>query len=70
MVFLGGGAYGSLPDAAIWWCLRTGGGGVLTSHNQGGIALLWKESHPRYEVELARIATPKLLTFQLVTGDE
>jgi hypothetical protein len=23
--------YGSLPDAAIWWCLRTGGGGVLTS---------------------------------------
>ena len=28
--FLGGGAYGSLPDAAIWWYLRTGGGGVLT----------------------------------------
>ena len=27
-----GGAYGSLPDAAaIWWCLRTGGGGVLTT---------------------------------------
>ncbi len=25
------GAYGSLPDAAIWWCLRTGGGGILTS---------------------------------------
>ena len=25
------GAYGSLPDAAIWWCLWTGGGGVLTS---------------------------------------
>ena len=24
------GAYRSLPDAAIWWCLRTGGGGVLT----------------------------------------
>jgi hypothetical protein len=24
------GAYGSLPGAAIWWCLRTGGGGVLT----------------------------------------
>ena len=22
--------YGSLPDAAIWWCLWTGGGGVLT----------------------------------------
>jgi len=29
--FFGGGTYGSLPDAAIWWCLRTGGGGVLTS---------------------------------------
>jgi len=27
------GAYGSLPDAAIWWCLRTGGGGVETSQN-------------------------------------
>jgi hypothetical protein len=41
-----------------------------TSHNQGGIALLWKENHPGYEVESARIATPNLLTFQLVTGDE
>jgi len=29
--FFWGGAYGSLPDAEIWWCLRTGGGGVLTS---------------------------------------
>ena len=28
--FFGGGAYGSLPDDAIWWSLRTGGGGVLT----------------------------------------
>jgi hypothetical protein len=28
--FLFLGAYGSLPDAAIWWCLRTGGGGILT----------------------------------------
>ena len=41
-----------------------------TSHNQGGIALLWKENHPGYEVESARIAMPNLLTFQLVTGDE
>ena len=40
------------------------------SHNQGGIALLWKENHPGYEVESARIATPNLLTFQLITGDE
>jgi hypothetical protein len=29
-MFFGGGAYGSLPNAAIWWCLRTGGGGVVT----------------------------------------
>jgi hypothetical protein len=42
----------------------------VTSHNQGGIALLWKEDHPGYEVESARIVTPNLLTFQLITGDE
>jgi hypothetical protein len=41
-----------------------------TSHNQGGIALLWKESHLGYEVELARIATSNLPTFQLVTGNK
>ena len=26
--FFWGRLHGSLPDAAIWWCLRTGGGGV------------------------------------------
>ena len=41
-----------------------------TSHNQGGIALLWKENHPGYKVESARIVTPILLTFELATGDE
>ena len=40
------------------------------SHNQGGIALLWKENHQGFEVESAKIVTPNLLTFQLVTGDE
>ena len=35
-----------------------------TSHNQGGIALLWKESHPGYEV------AQNLLTFQLVTDNK
>jgi hypothetical protein len=30
LCFLGEGACGSLPDADIWWCLRTGGGGILT----------------------------------------
>ena len=29
--FLGGGAYGSLPDAAIGRGRRSGGGGILTS---------------------------------------
>ncbi len=42
----------------------------VVSHDQGGIALLWKENCRDYEVESARIATPNLLTFQLVTGDE
>jgi hypothetical protein len=37
-------------------------------HNQGGIALLWKENCGDYEVELACIIMPNLLTFQLVTG--
>ena len=41
-----------------------------TSHNPGGIALLWKENHPGYKVESAQIVTPNLLTFQLVTGDK
>ena len=41
-----------------------------TSHSQGGIALLWRDNHGGYEVKLAQICTPNLLTFQLVTGDE
>jgi hypothetical protein len=40
------------------------------NHNQGGVTLLWKENCGDYEVELARIATPDLVTFQLVTGDK
>ena len=42
MVFWGGGAYGSLPDAAIWWCLRTGGGGILTSEGRMQSAISFK----------------------------
>ena len=30
------GTYRSLPDSVIWWCLRTGGGGILTRDNHGG----------------------------------
>ena len=41
-----------------------------TSHNQGGIALLWKENHPGYEVESAQTTMPNLLTFQLITDDK
>jgi hypothetical protein len=40
------------------------------SHNQGGIALLWKENHQGFEVESAKNLTPNLLTFLLITGDE
>ncbi len=40
------------------------------SHNQGGIALLWKENHRGFEVESAKIVMPNLLTFLLVTGNE
>jgi hypothetical protein len=41
-----------------------------TSHSQGGIALLWNKGHASYKVVAAKIVTPNLLTFQLVTGYE
>jgi hypothetical protein len=41
-----------------------------TRHKQGRIALIWKEGHCSFEVEAAHIATPNLLTFQLVTRYE
>jgi hypothetical protein len=40
------------------------------TNKQGGIALVWKEGHSSFEVEAARMVTPNLLTFQLVTGYE
>ncbi len=40
------------------------------SHNQGEIALLWKENHGEYEVKLACVIMPNILTLKLVTGDE
>jgi hypothetical protein len=43
---------------------------TATSHSQGGISLLWNEGHASFEVEAAKIITPNLLTFQLVTGYE
>ncbi len=38
------------------------------SHKQGGTALVWREGHSSFEMEAARVVTPNLLTFQLVTG--
>ena len=40
------------------------------SKHKGGIALLWQPDHGGFEVEAARVVTPNLITFQLVTGDE
>ena len=41
-----------------------------TSHNQGGVALLWKEGDDLPGVEAACIVMPNLLTFQLITDVE
>jgi hypothetical protein len=41
-----------------------------TSHNQGGVALVWKEGDDLPGVEVACIVTPNLLTFQLITDVE
>jgi hypothetical protein len=40
------------------------------SHKQGGVALVWKKGHCYFEVKVACVVTPNLLTFQLVTGYE
>jgi hypothetical protein len=40
------------------------------SPQQGWVALLWEEGHQDFEVEAVTIASPNLLTFQLVTGEE
>ncbi len=54
-----------------WYPKFTSGYNVIaskaTSHKQGGIALVWKEGHSSFEVEVACVVTPNLLTFQLVT---
>jgi hypothetical protein len=39
-----------------------------TTNKQGEIAPVWKEGHSSFEVEAARVVTPNLLTFQLITG--
>jgi hypothetical protein len=41
-----------------------------TSHKQGGVVLDWKEGHCSFDVEVACVVTPNLLTFQFVRGYE
>ena len=39
--------------------------------HQGGVALLWVEDDPKFEVESVQFRNgPHIVTFQVVTGDE
>ena len=38
------------------------------SPHQGRIAVLWRPGHWDFEVEVVHLASPNILTFQLVTG--
>ena len=40
------------------------------SDMQGGVALLWKDKHPMFEVENVNARVRNLITFQLKTGDK
>ena len=40
------------------------------SKQQGGVALLWKDKHPMFEIENANARVCNLITFQLITGDK
>jgi exonuclease III len=41
------------------------------SGHQGGVALVWKENDPKFEVESVLFNNgPNIVTFQLTTGDE
>jgi hypothetical protein len=41
------------------------------SGHQGGVALMWKENYPKFEVESVLFNNgPNIVTFQLTTGDE
>jgi hypothetical protein len=37
--------------------------------HQGGVALMWRDDHKAFKVEAARVVSPNLVTFQLMTGD-
>jgi hypothetical protein len=38
------------------------------SPHQGGITVLWKPGHWDFKVEAVHVASPNILTFQMVTG--
>ena len=41
------------------------------SGHQGGVALMWKENNPKFEVESVLFNNrPNIVTFQLTTGDK
>ncbi len=41
------------------------------SGHQGGVALVWKEDDPKFEVESVLFNnSPNIVTFQVTTGDE
>jgi hypothetical protein len=41
-----------------------------TSLHQGRIAVLWKPGNQDFEVEVVHVASPNILTFQLVLGGD
>jgi hypothetical protein len=55
------------PKTVLGYCVISS---KATSPQQGGVALLWEEGHQDFEVEAVTIASPNLLTFQLVTEEE
>jgi hypothetical protein len=42
----------------------------VASPQQGGVALLWRAEHWDFEVKAVNIASPNILMFQLVTGED
>ncbi len=55
------------PKTVLGYCVILS---KAMSPQQGRVALLWEEGHQDFEVKAVTIASPNLLTFQLVTGEE
>jgi hypothetical protein len=41
---------------------------VATSHNQGGVAIFWRDGADAWQVESERSHGPNVMSFELVTG--